>query len=43
MLWQTEGKGDKFTGVVAIPDDHAEAARQWRDELLETIAENDEE
>ena len=42
LLWQTEGKGDKYD-VVGIPDDHAEAARQWRDQLLETIAENDEE
>jgi elongation factor G len=42
LLWQTEGKGDKYD-VVAIPDDHAEAARQWRDKLLESIAENDEE
>ena len=42
LLWQTEGKGDKYD-VVAIPDDHADAARQWRDKLLETIAENDEE
>ena len=42
LLWQTEGKGDKYD-VVAIPDNHADAARQWRDALLETIAENDEE
>jgi elongation factor G len=42
LLWQTEGKGDKYD-VVAIPDDHAEAAREWRDRLVETIAENDEE
>jgi len=42
MLWQTEGKGDTYD-VVAIPDDHAEAAREWRDKLVETIAENDEE
>jgi elongation factor G len=42
LLWQTEGKGDKYD-VVGIPDDHAEAARQWRDKLLENIAENDEE
>ena len=42
LLWQTEGKGDTYD-VVAIPDDHAEAAREWRDKLLETIAENDEE
>src|SRR5208282_1794341 len=42
LLWQTEGKGDKYD-IVAIPDDHAEAAREWRDRLLETIAENDDE
>jgi elongation factor G len=41
LLWQTEGKGDKYE-VVDIPADHAEAAREWRDKLLETIAENDE-
>src|ERR1700755_2229574 len=39
LVWQTEGKGDKYD-VVAIPDDHAEAAREYRDRLLETIAEN---
>jgi elongation factor G len=42
MLWQTEGKGDTYD-IVSIPDDHAEAAREWRDKLVETIAENDEE
>ncbi len=42
LLWQTEGKGDKYD-VVAIPHDHLEAARQWRDRLLETISERDEE
>jgi elongation factor G len=42
LLWQTEGKGDKYD-VVAIPDDHIEAAREWRDRLVETISENDEE
>jgi elongation factor G len=42
LLWQTEGKGDKYD-IVGIPDDHVEAARDWRDRLLETIAENDEE
>ncbi len=42
LLWQTEGKGDKFD-VVSIPSDHDEAAREWRDRLLETIAENDDE
>jgi elongation factor G len=42
LLWQTEGKGDKYD-VVNIPDDHIEAARDWRDKLIETISENDEE
>jgi elongation factor G len=42
LVWQTEGKGDTYD-IVAIPEDHAEAARDWRDKLIETIAENDEE
>jgi len=40
LLWQTEGKGDKYD-TVAIPDDHLEAAREWRDRLVEMISEND--
>jgi elongation factor G len=42
LLWQTEGKGDKFD-VVSIPSDHVEAAHEWRDKLIETLAENDDE
>jgi elongation factor G len=42
LLWQTDGKGDKYD-VVAIPADHLEAAQEWRDKLVETISENDEE
>jgi elongation factor G len=42
LLWQTEGKGDKYD-IVAIPHDHLEAAREWRDRLLENISERDEE
>jgi elongation factor G len=42
LLWQTEGKGDRYD-VVAIPRDYLEAAREWRDRLIETISENDEE
>jgi elongation factor G len=42
LLWQTEGKGDQYD-VIAIPHDHAEAAREWRDRMIETISENDEE
>src|SRR5690606_616120 len=42
LLWQSDGKGEKYD-VVSIPDDHAEAARDWRDRLIETISENDDE
>jgi len=42
LIWNTEGKGDKYD-VVDIPADHAAAAREWRDKLLETVAENDDE
>src|SRR6201992_354448 len=42
LEWRTEGKGDKYD-VVEIPADHADAAREWRDKLLETVAENDDE
>jgi elongation factor G len=42
LLWQTEGKGDKYDEV-GIPDNYLEAAREWRDRLLETISENDDE
>ncbi|MGH3398454.1 MAG: elongation factor G [Streptosporangiaceae bacterium] len=42
LIWQTEGKGDKYD-VVDIPADYLEAAREWRDKLVETISENDEE
>jgi elongation factor G len=42
LLWQTEGKGDTYD-IVPIPDHYQEAAREWRDNLVETISENDEE
>jgi len=42
LLWETDGKGDKYD-VIDIPADHLEAAREWRDKLVETISENDEE
>ena len=41
MLWPTDGKGDSYE-TVAIPDHHLEAAREWRDILVERISENDE-
>jgi elongation factor G len=42
LLWKGEGKGEAYE-VTEIPADHVEAAREWRDNLLEAIAENDEE
>jgi elongation factor G len=42
LVWPTEGKGDAYD-VVVIPDHYREAAREWRDALVETISENDEE
>jgi elongation factor G len=42
LLWKSEGKGEDYE-VTEIPVDHVEAAREWRDNLLECIAENDEE
>src|ERR1700727_1233617 len=42
LLWATDGKGDKYD-TTEIPADHLEAAREWRDKLVETISENDEE
>jgi elongation factor G len=42
LLWTGEGKGDKYEDV-EIPADHAEVAREWRDKLVETLAENDDE
>src|SRR6195952_686307 len=42
LLWLTEGKGDTYE-TVDIPADHADEAREWRERLLETAAENDDE
>ena len=41
LLWPTDGKGDTYD-VTAIPEHHADAAREWRDILVERISENDE-
>jgi elongation factor G len=43
LLWHDdEGKGDKYDEV-SVPNDHVEAAGEWRDKLIETLAENDDE
>jgi elongation factor G len=40
LVWHTEGKGDKYD-IEEIPATHVEAVRDWRDRLIETIAEAD--
>ena len=42
LVWHTEDKGASYE-TVEIPRDHLEAAQEWRDELVETVAENDDE
>ena len=42
LLWTSEGKGDTYE-TVEVPADHLENAREWRERLLETAAENDDE
>ncbi|SDS01177.1 elongation factor G [Jiangella sp. DSM 45060] len=42
MLWSAETPLGEMYDTVDIPDTHIEAAQEWRDRLLETIAENDE-
>src|SRR5262249_48277833 len=42
LLWSTEDKGASYD-TVDIPRDHLEAAQEWRDKLVETVAENDDE
>jgi elongation factor G len=40
LLWTSEGKGDTFE-IVDVPTDHLDVAREYRERLLETAAEND--
>ncbi|RJL23513.1 elongation factor G [Bailinhaonella thermotolerans] len=42
LLWSAEAAKGEMYETVDIPADHAEAAREWRDKLVETISENDE-
>ncbi|WP_214326890.1 elongation factor G [Nonomuraea sediminis] len=43
LLWSEDAAKGEMYDVVDIPTDHAEAAREWRDKLVETVAENDDE
>jgi elongation factor G len=41
LLWNDEAAKGEMYDTVDIPASHAEAAREWRDRMLETAAEND--
>jgi len=43
LLWSDEAAKGEMYDKVDIPASHTEAAREWRDRLIETIAENDDE
>ncbi|WP_049572736.1 elongation factor G [Nonomuraea sp. SBT364] len=43
LLWSAEAAKGEMYDVVDIPADHVEAAREWRDKLVETVSENDDE
>ncbi|GGS80358.1 elongation factor G 1 [Planobispora rosea] len=43
LLWSAEAAKGEMYETVDIPADHVEAAREWRDKLVETVAENDDE
>ena len=43
LLWSAEAAKGEMYEVVDIPAEHAEAAREWRDKLVETVSEHDDE
>jgi elongation factor G len=43
LIWSAEAAKGEMYDVVDIPADHADAAREWRDKLVETASENDDE
>jgi elongation factor G len=43
LVWSEEAAKGEMYDTVDIPSTHAEAVREWRDRLLETIAEADDE
>lgn len=43
LVWSAEAAKGEMYDTLDIPADHAEAAREWRDRLVETVAENDDE
>ncbi len=43
LIWSAEAAKGEMYDTVDVPADHADAAREWRDKLVETVAENDDE
>jgi elongation factor G len=43
LLWSPEAKLGEMYDTVDIPDTHVEAAREWHDKMVETLAEADDE
>jgi elongation factor G len=43
LLWSADAAMGEMYDTVDIPDTHKEAAVEWRDKLVETLAENDDE
>ncbi|WP_019875544.1 elongation factor G [Sporichthya polymorpha] len=43
LMWPEEAAKGEMYETVDIPDTHLEAAREWRDRLIETLAEGDDE
>nr|WP_275406796.1 elongation factor G [Actinomadura bangladeshensis] len=43
LVWNEEAKLGEMYDTLDIPESHAESAREWRDKLIETLAENDDE
>ncbi|MFC9977718.1 elongation factor G [Spirillospora sp. NPDC127200] len=41
LVWNEEAKLGEMYDTVDIPDSHADAAREWHDKLIETLAEAD--
>ncbi|GAA0332527.1 elongation factor G [Actinoallomurus spadix] len=43
LVWSAEAAKGEMYDVVDIPESHADAAREWHDKLVETLAEADDE
>ncbi|GAA1796191.1 elongation factor G [Actinomadura chokoriensis] len=43
LVWNEEAKLGEMYDTLDIPESHADTAREWRDKLVETLAENDDE